>query len=62
MSDTISGEQMQAKIQQARREAEALKDRINQRKHELADASRMLPLFLLCFGCSSSANVLSDAA
>ena len=36
----MSGEQMQAKITAARREAEGLKDRIKRRKDELADASR----------------------
>jgi hypothetical protein len=40
MSDTLSGEQMQAKIQAARREAEGLKDRIKRKKDELADTSR----------------------
>lgn len=42
MSDTLSGEQMQAKIQAARREAEGLKDKIKRKKDELADTSRML--------------------
>lgn len=32
---------MQARIQQARREAEGLKDRIKRKKDELADTSRM---------------------
>lgn len=40
MTADMSGEQMQAKITAARREAEGLKDRIKRRKDELADASR----------------------
>ena len=36
----MSGEQMQAKITAARREAEGLKDRIKRRKDELADTTR----------------------
>lgn len=46
MSDTLSGEQMQAKIQAARREAEGLKDRIKRKKDELADTSRMIAPYL----------------
>ncbi len=46
MSDTLSGEQMQAKIQAARREAEGLKDKIKRKKDELADSSRTF-LFIL---------------
>lgn len=42
MSDTPSGEHIQAKIQAARREAEGLKDKIKTRKDGLADTSRML--------------------
>ncbi|KAJ9491758.1 hypothetical protein VN97_g1464, partial [Penicillium thymicola] len=50
----MSGEQMQAKITAARREAEGLKDKIKRRKDELADTSRATPPFpprhpLLCF-------------
>lgn len=46
MTADMSGEQMQAKITAARREAEGLKDRIKRRKDELADASRTIsPLF-----------------
>ena len=37
----MSGEQMQAKITAARREAEGLKDKIKRRKDELADTNRM---------------------
>lgn len=37
----MSGEQMQAKITAARREAEGLKDKIKRRKDELADTTRM---------------------
>ncbi|EDN06005.1 guanine nucleotide-binding protein beta subunit [Histoplasma mississippiense (nom. inval.)] len=39
MAADLSGEQMQAKITSARREAEGLKDRIKRRKDELADTS-----------------------
>ncbi len=49
MSDTMSGEQMQAKIQAARRDAEGLKDRIKRKKDELADTSRMIFLSLSLF-------------
>jgi hypothetical protein len=42
----MSGEQMQAKITAARREAEGLKDKIKRRKDELADTSRMFPYLL----------------
>lgn len=42
MAADMSGEQMQAKITAARREAEGLKDRIRRRKDELADSSRTL--------------------
>jgi guanine nucleotide-binding protein G(I)/G(S)/G(T) subunit beta-1 len=46
----MSGEQMQAKIAAARREAEGLKDRIKRRKDELADTTRTfaLPLTWSC--------------
>lgn len=40
MSAEMSGEQMQAKIAAARRDAEGLKDRIKKKKDDLADASR----------------------
>jgi len=46
MSTDMTGEQMQAKITAARREAEGLKDRIKRKKDELADTSRMLILAL----------------
>lgn len=36
----VSPEAMQARIQQARREAETLKDRIKRKKDELADTAR----------------------
>jgi hypothetical protein len=36
----VSPEAMQARIQQARREAETLKDRIKRKKDELSDTSR----------------------
>ena len=36
----MSPEAMQARIQQARREAETLKDRIKRKKEELADTTR----------------------
>ena len=41
----MSGEEMQAKIATARRDAEGLKDKIKRKKDELADTSRKL--FLL---------------
>ena len=40
----VSPEAMQARIQQARREAETLKDRIKRKKDELADTTRESPL------------------
>lgn len=40
MSSDVSGEQMQAKITAARREAEGLKDRIKRKKDDLADTTR----------------------
>jgi len=46
MSTDMTGEQMQAKITAARREAEGLKDRIKRKKDELADTSRTLILVL----------------
>ena len=42
MSAEMSGEQMQAKIATARRDAEGLKDKIKCKKDVLADASCML--------------------
>lgn len=39
MSNDLTGEQMQAKITAARREAEGLKDRIKRKKDDLADTS-----------------------
>lgn len=39
MSSEMSGEQMQAKIAAARRDAEGLKDKIKRKKDELADTS-----------------------
>lgn len=39
MSSDMSGEQMQAKIAAARRDAEGLKDKIKRKKDELADTS-----------------------
>lgn len=43
MSNEVSPEAMQSRIQQARREAETLKDRIKRKKDELADTTRELP-------------------
>lgn len=45
MSNDASGEQMQARITAARREAEGLKDRIKRKKDDLADASRKFHIF-----------------
>ena len=42
-SSDVSPEAMQARIQQARREAETLKDRIKRKKEELADTTREFP-------------------
>ncbi len=42
MSAEMSGEQMQAKIAAARRDAEGLKDKIKRKKDELADTSRKI--------------------
>lgn len=39
MSSEMSGEQMQARIAAARRDAEGLKDRIKRKKDELLDTS-----------------------
>lgn len=44
MSADLSGEQMQAKITAARREAEGLKDRIKRKKDDLADTTRKTPI------------------
>jgi hypothetical protein len=46
MSAEMSGEQMQAKIAAARRDAEGLKDKIKRKKDELADTSCKLGI---CF-------------
>jgi hypothetical protein len=40
----IGADSIQQRIQIARRDAEALKDRIKRKKDELADTTRMLPL------------------
>jgi guanine nucleotide-binding protein G(I)/G(S)/G(T) subunit beta-1 len=40
MSNDVSPEAMQSRIQQARREAESLKDRIKRKKDELGDTTR----------------------
>jgi guanine nucleotide-binding protein G(I)/G(S)/G(T) subunit beta-1 len=40
MSNDVSPEAMQGRIQQARREAETLKDRIKRKKDDLADTTR----------------------
>jgi guanine nucleotide-binding protein G(I)/G(S)/G(T) subunit beta-1 len=39
-NEAVSPDQMQTRIQQARREAENLKDRIKRKKDELADGTR----------------------
>jgi guanine nucleotide-binding protein G(I)/G(S)/G(T) subunit beta-1 len=43
MAADMSGEQMQAKIAAARREAETLKDKIRRLKEELGDTTRTDP-------------------
>ena len=48
MSAEMSGEQMQARIAAARRDAEALKDKIKRKKDELADTSRKLQETFQC--------------
>ena len=40
MANEMSGEQMQARIAAARRDAESLKDKIKRKKDELADTNR----------------------
>lgn len=42
-ANDVSPEAMQARIQQARREAETLKDRIKRKKDELSDTTRTFP-------------------
>lgn len=42
-ANDVSPEAMQARIQQARREAENLKDKIKRKKDELADTTRECP-------------------
>jgi hypothetical protein len=44
MSNDVSPEAMQTRIQQARREAENLKDRIKRKKDDLADGTREFSL------------------
>ena len=49
MASEMSGEQMQAKIAAARRDAEGLKDRIKRKKDDLQDTTRkFLHLSYLC--------------
>lgn len=47
MSNDVSPEAMQTRIQQARREAENLKDRIKRKKDDLADGTRESPPSML---------------
>ena len=47
MSNDVTPEMMQSRIQAARREAEGLKDRIKRKKDELADTTREF-YHLLC--------------
>jgi hypothetical protein len=49
----VSPEAMQSRIQQARREAETLKDRIKRKKDELADTTRT------SLNCSSNGGALA---
>jgi guanine nucleotide-binding protein G(I)/G(S)/G(T) subunit beta-1 len=44
MANDVSPEAMQTRIQQARREAENLKDRIKRKKDDLADGTRESPV------------------
>ena len=50
MSNEVSPEAMQARIQQARREAETLKERIKRKKDELADTTRKLKCLRMTLG------------
>jgi guanine nucleotide-binding protein G(I)/G(S)/G(T) subunit beta-1 len=53
MSNEVSPEAMQSRIQQARREAETLKERIKRKKDELADTTRKFSTSKeSCFSCS----------
>ena len=55
MSSEMSGEQMQAKIAAARRDAEGLKDKIKRKKDELADTSCEFKQHQQCSRCSTMA-------
>jgi hypothetical protein len=57
MSNDISPDQMQARIQQARREAENLKDRIKRKKDELADGTRKSSPSVLVAICSQQFSI-----
>lgn len=58
MSAEMSGEQMQAKIAAARRDAEGLKDKIKRKKDELADTScKSCHTFPFC-RCSTLSTLL----
>lgn len=56
----MSPEAMQARIQQARREAESLKDRIKRKKDELADTSRTFLLLRLTAASTSNPTTLDE--
>lgn len=56
----MSGEQMQAKIAAARRDAEGLKDKIKRKKDELADTSCELKFPLVCLERSFSTHPLNS--
>lgn len=57
----VSPEAMQARIQQARREAENLKDRIKRKKDELADTTRESIAHVVRRGVGFSRLELADA-
>lgn len=56
MAADMSGEQMQAKITAARREAEGLKDKIKRRKDELADTTCKILRFITVTECLPSSS------
>ena len=52
----ISAENIQQRIQIARRDAEALKDRIKRKKDELADTTCMSPIAFYLFRATRSSR------
>lgn len=60
MSNDVSPEAMQSRIQSARREAETLKDRIKRKKDELADTTRKSLCTLLNRDAPVAISALAD--